>query len=108
MAVTYSWVISQLECYPQKDSKQNVVFTVHWRRQAQDGNYTADVYGSQSIALDPAASFTPFNNLTKPQVEKWLVDGMGPNRIAELDAALLANIESQKNPPVVTPAIPWV
>lgn len=50
MANTYSWVISQLECYPEYDGHTDVVFTVHWRRQATDGaGHFGDIYGSPVI-----------------------------------------------------------
>ena len=108
MPNTYSWVISQLECYPEHEGHPEVVFTIHWRRQATDGaGHTADVYGSQGVTLDPNGPFTPFDQLTKAQVEGWLIDAMGTERVAELDANLDKQIEDQKNPPVVRPALPW-
>lgn len=107
MANTYSWIISQLECYPQHEGKTDVVFTIHWRRQATDGTYTADVYGTQSVTLDPDAPFTPYANLTQADVEGWLEDAMGADKVAEMDAALDTQIENQINPPVITPPLPW-
>lgn len=107
MANTYSWVIVQLECYPEHEGLTDVVFTVHWRRQAMSGNYMSDVYGSQGVTLEPDAPFTAYADLTKEQVEGWLVDAMGAERVAELDAGLDAQIEAQINPPVVTPPLPW-
>jgi hypothetical protein len=107
MAITYNWEIQQLECYAQHEGHVEVVFSIHWRRQATDGVYTAGVYGSQAIALAPGVPFTPFAELDKPQVEGWLVAAMGGGKIAALDAELDKQIEHQKNPPVVTPALPW-
>lgn len=107
MPNTYNWVISQIECYPEKDGKQNVVFVIHWRRQATDGTHTADVYGSQGVTLDPAAPFTPYADLTQSQVEGWLVDAMGADKVAEMDANLDKQIADLVNPPVVRPPLPW-
>ena len=107
MANTYTWVISQLECYPQHEGHTDVVFTVHWRRQATDGEHTADIYGSQAVTLDPDAPFTPFAQITKAQVEGWLEDAMGAERVAELDATLDKQIKSEKKPPITRPALPW-
>jgi hypothetical protein len=107
MPNTYNWVITQLECYPQQDDKQDVVFTIHWRRQATDGTHMADVYGTQGVTLDPAAPFTPFADLTQAMVEGWLVDAMGADRVAELDANLDKQIANLINPPVVRPPLPW-
>ena len=107
MLNTHNWVISQIECYPEKDGKQDVVFVIHWRRQATDGTHTADVYGSQGVTLDPAAPFTPYAQLTQSQVEGWLEDAMGADKVAELDANLDKQIAALVNPPVVRPPLPW-
>jgi len=107
MPTTYNWVISQIECYREKDGKQDVVFTIYWRRQATDGTHLADVYGSQGVTLDLAAPFTPYADLTQSQVEGWLVDAMGAAKLAELDANLDKQIADLVNPPIVRPPLPW-
>ena len=108
MSNTHYWVISQLECYPEHEGKTDVVFTIHWRRQATDGDgHTGDIYGSQSVTLDPAAPFTPFDSLTKAQVEGWLEDAIGAERVAELDANLDKQIADQISPPISRPTLPW-
>ena len=107
MANSYSWVISQLECIPQHGGLENVVMVIHWRRQATDGLHMADVYGTQSVTLDPLAPFTTFEQITKEQVEGWLADAMGSERIAELDANLDSQIDALINPPVIRPPLPW-
>lgn len=108
MSNSYNWVISQLEAYPEYEGHQEVVMTVHWRRQATDGTHFADVYGSQAVTLDADAPFTPYADLTQADVEGWLEDAMGAERVAEMDASLDKQIENQINPPVVRPALPWV
>jgi hypothetical protein len=108
MSNTYSWIISQLECYPQHNNHTDVVFTVHWRRQATDGTHTADIYGSQSVTLDPDAPFTAYADLTEPQVIGWLEAAFGEELLASQIAALDSQIENQINPPVVCPPLPWV
>jgi hypothetical protein len=105
--MNYNWVISQLECYPQHDGHDDVVFTVHWRRQATDGTHYADVYGSQAVTLDADAPFTEYEDLTQAIVEGWLESAMGEDRVAEMDTALDTQIENQINPPVIRPPLPW-
>lgn len=108
MSNTYTWVISQLEAYPSYEGKTDVVFTVHWRRQATDGNgHNGDVYGSQSVTLNPDEPFTPYADLTQAEVEGWLEAAMGAERVAEMDAALDTHIENQINPPVLVMPLPW-
>jgi hypothetical protein len=107
MANTYTWVISQLDCYPQQDNHTDVVFTVHWRRQATDGTHMADIYGSQSVTLDAEAPFTPYADLTEAQVIGWLEEAFGAETLAAQEAALDKHISDQINPPIVRPPLPW-
>lgn len=107
MAISFDWVISQLECYPTKDKKTDVVFNVHWRYAAKDGDYYADVYGSQGLSTDNLKNFKPYADLTKEDVVAWLEDTMGQEKITGFQESLTSAIESQKNPPVVTPPLPW-
>lgn len=108
MSNTYTWVISQLEAYPEKDGHQDVVMTVHWRRQATDGTHNADIYGSQAVTLDAEAPFTPYADLTFDQVVGWLEGAMGAETLAAQEAALDQQIANQINPPVIRPPLPWV
>ena len=108
MANTYNWVISALECYPQHEGHSDVVFVVHWRRQASDGNgHTGDIYGSQSVTLDAEAPFTPYADLTEAMVIGWLEEAMGAETLAAQGAALDQQIANQINPPVVVLPLPW-
>lgn len=107
MPNTYTWLISQLDCYPQQDNKTDVVFTVHWRRQATDGTHTADIYGSQAVTLDPSATYIPYAELTEADVIGWLEDAMGDELLEAQKAALDKQIEDQINPPILRPALPW-
>lgn len=108
MTTVFSWSISQLECYPRHEGRDNVVFIIHWRRNAVDGEHIADCFGTQTITLDPDASFTPFADLTKTQVEEWLESAMGKDKISELDADLSEQLRNLKNPSVVRPVqLPW-
>jgi len=108
MTNSYAWVISQLECYPEFEGKTNVVFIVHWERQATDSEgHKGNVCGAQQIVLSPDKPFTPFEQLTKVQVEQWLVDAMGEAVIAAQDALLDAQIKSQIAPEAITPPLPW-
>jgi hypothetical protein len=107
MSNIYTWQISQLECYPEHDNHTDVVFTVHWRRQATDGTHFADTYGSQSVTLDPDAPFTPYANLTEAQVIGWLEAAFGAEILAAQVAALDQQIANQINPPVIRPPLPW-
>lgn len=103
----YSWIIERLDCYPERDGEPDVVFTVHWRLNAQDGEYGASGYGTVGLTYDPAAPFTPYASLTQAQVVGWVQAALGAEQIAQMEAALAQAIAAQINPPVVSPPLPW-
>ena len=100
-----NWNISQLDCYPQVDGETDVVFTVHWQCNGTDGDYSGSVYSSTGVTLDADAPFTPYADLTQEQVLGWVWES-GVDKSAT-EAAVAQQIENQKNPPVVSPPLPW-
>lgn len=104
---TYTWVIERLDCYPERDGHTDVVFTVYWRLNAQDGDYGATRYGSVGLTYEATQPFTPYENLTQAQVVGWVQVALGAEQVAQMEAALAANIAAQINPPVVSPPLPW-
>ena len=107
MATTIEWIVSQMDCYPEKEGEQDVVFTVHWRCNGVDGQYSGTSYGTQGVTYEAGTHFTPYADLTQVQVIGWVQSAMGAERVTEIEAAVTAQIGNQKNPPVVTPALPW-
>ena len=105
MAVVNTWNVVQLDCYPDVDGEQDVVFTVHWTLSGSDGDYTGSAYGTVGVTLDAEAPFTPYNELTEEQVLGW-VWANGVDKDAS-EANVAQQIENQKNPPVVSPPLPW-
>ena len=107
MAVVNTWSAVQLDCYPQEDGHDDVVFSVHWTLNGVDGDYSGYVYGSQGVSLDPSAPFVPYASLTEAQVIGWVKDALGEDQVASLEANVAEQIANQINPPVVQPALPW-
>ena len=107
MANSYEWIIRGVECYPDYEGYQNVVFLVHWRRNVTDGQFVADAYGSLNIDFDPLAVFVPFSELSKDQVNGWLVEHLGNDKVLEIDADLDKQISELAAPSVVRPPLPW-
>jgi len=81
MAVTYEWVIVDVEVTLQQNTLVDVVTVVNWRYQGSDGVNTSSVYGS--TALDPANpnDYIPFDQLTTAQVVAWIVQDLGTESI---------------------------
>ena len=107
MATTYNWTVSALDCYPEYEGHEDVVFVCHWRLDGTDGEYTAGVYGSVGVSLDEGGTFTPYADLTEAQVIGWVQDALGEEQVASYEANVAAQIDALVNPPVVTPPLPW-
>lgn len=115
MAITNTWAVQQMDCYPEVDGETDVVFTVHWTLTGSesavvdgvDKVYVGSVYGSQAVPVDPEASFTPYADLTETQVIGWVQSAMGAEQVASYEANVATQIANQINPPVVTPPLPW-
>ena len=107
MAITNTWAVVQMDCYPEEDGETDVVFTVHWTLTGTDGTYTGSVYGSQAITIDPAAPFTAYADLTEAQVIGWVQSAMGAEQVASYEANVANQIKNQIDPPIVTPPLPW-
>ncbi len=109
MANTKKWVIAAFDCKPTEGELTDVAFVVHWRKQAtevvDDKTYTADMYGACQVGAPDPESFVPFEQLTEEVVVPWLENTLD---VEAIDSALVAKIEEQKNPPVVTKKAPWI
>ena len=107
--IQYNWVISAMENYPKADNLDNVVFLVHWRRQASeiDGEKTwlAETYGAQTMPAPSPEDYTQYDQLTFEQVCGWLEATLD---VAVIDESLANQIEEKKNPKVLQSPLPWV
>ena len=107
MSITTTWIVEQMNCYPQAEGQTDVVFTVHWRVNVTDGTYNATSYGTVGVTYEAGTPYTPYANLTQAQVVGWVQAALGPEQVASIEAGLATNIANQANPPVVTPPLPW-
>jgi hypothetical protein len=101
------WKISSLDCYPEFSGQANVVSTAHWMCTGSDGEFTGSVYSTCSFQVPEGdiSGFTPFDKLTEQQVLQWIW-ASGVDKEAT-ESAVSKQIEMQKNPPIVQPALPW-
>lgn len=107
MTTTYNWTVAQLDCYPEYEGHEDVVFTAHWRCDGADGEHAAGVYGTAGLTLDPEAPYTLYADLTEDQVIGWVKDALGEDQVASYEENVANQIAALANPPVVTPALPW-
>jgi len=107
MAIIYDWILNPLTVKPVEGSLTDVVITVDWRRTAVDGNYASSVYGQVSLGPPNPSNYTAFADLTKAQVQGWVVSILTQEVVAQYDASLAQNIADQKNPPTIPLPPPW-
>jgi hypothetical protein len=111
--ITINWIIERLLVKPTEGTLTDVVITADWRCNGTETTGTGDdaktysgtCYGSASFA-PPSGSFTPYEDLTEQQVLDWCYAN-GVDKTA-IEANVTAQIESQINPPVIAPPLPWV
>jgi hypothetical protein len=113
MAIGYTWDVSTVDTYPTLESNADVVYNVHWRLTAEDdanqdadgNNWTATVYGTQSVDTSDLSSFTAFADLTSSDVQGWVEAAMGADAVTDLKAGLDAQIALLITPTSVTKTI---
>ena len=114
MSATKTWMIEWMSCKPTEGSLTNVVVTAGWRCNGTQTEgtgdtaktYNATIYSTCSFPQpEEGGQFTPFAELTQAQVLAWCyANGVEQ---ATTEAAIQSQIDSQINPPIVQPPLPW-
>jgi peptidoglycan hydrolase-like amidase len=111
MSVNFSWVIQWMSASTMPiNGHPEVVLTAGWQCIGADATnpnvYSASAIGGCTFPQpDEGGSFTPYASLTQDQVLGWCWAN-GVNK-TEIEAYLQANVDSQINPPVTQPPLPW-
>jgi len=105
MATVFTWDVTQLNCYPQAQGQTDVVFTVHWTCSGTDGTYNGSVYSTSNVTYVAGEPYTPYNQLTKDEILRWVWASDIAKKSAENDVQM--QINNQANPPIVSPPLPW-
>lgn len=102
--MTTTWTIAELE----RNTADGGVVVAHYRVDAVDGEYTAGAYGSMNFTPDASADdFIDFDSLTEATVIGWVQEALGgAEKVAEIEAALQAKIDEDKNPTIAV-GLPW-
>jgi hypothetical protein len=101
MATTTTWAVAQLE----RETEDGFVFTVHYTVAANDGVYSSSAYGSLGLER-PEGEMVPFADLTEEIVVGWVQDKFGEEKVAEIEAALQAQLDEQHSPSKAS-GLPW-
>ena len=106
---TFTWKVANLE----RNVVDGKVYIVHYTVNAlsdqvdpsseSGGFYSAGAYGS--LGFDGEVT-TPFENLTEEVVVGWVKEQFGAEKVAEIEAALQAQID-EKVAPTKAAGLPW-
>ena len=109
MANVYTWVINSMDCKPQVGDLTDYVVTSHWSCSGTDGTFTGSCSSTASFTVDPEKpDYTPYDELTQEEVIAWTQGALGEEQVESIYASIDTQIENFKNPPQVTPPLPWV
>jgi len=108
MAITYEWLINQINLKKKVEDFENVVYEIIWTRKAtlkNDENfYTAEYFGKNNFVEISKSEFIPYNELTKDEVIKWLEN---ENNIDKINEYLNTIIDNKINYPLINLPLPW-
>ena len=101
MATTFTWAIANLD----RETSDGFVFTAHYTVSAADDAYSSSAYGS--IGFERPENLVPFAGLTEEIVIGWVQEAIGGDeKVAEIEAALQAQIDEQRTPTKAS-GTPW-
>jgi len=96
MTATITWKIGQLD----RNTADGFVTTAHWTCSGQDGDFSGSVYASCGF---DGELVIPYDQLTEATVLEWVWEKVDKEAT---EAAVLAQIEAQKNPTTAS-GTPW-
>jgi hypothetical protein len=105
MSIDISWNVSKLDCVPHAEEGDNFVVVAHWQCVGVDEGFSASVYSTCSFEIKQGQVFTAYEDLTLERVLSWIWENGVDKNSAE--DAVKQQIENQKNPPIVSPPVPW-
>ena len=106
MSTTFTWSVASLD----RTVADGVVGVVHYTVDAADDTYRAGAYGSIGLETEGAAgrsAFIPYGDLTPEVVVEWAKERIGGDeKVAEVEAALQAQLDEQRTPNKAS-GLPW-
>ena len=101
---TFTWAVGSMD----RQLSNGAVTTVHYTISASDGTYSSGAYGS--VGLDQPeddSALTPYADLTESRATSATKAKLGgAEKVAEIEAALQAQITEQRTPTTGS-GLPW-
>ena len=104
----YNWEVTAL--YTETVAgEQDYVVIANYSVVGVDGTYSASLSNIARFSTESMSPFIPYDQLTEAIVIGWIQTDLGVDGVANIEACIQGQIDSQINPPVVpmnTP-LPW-
>ena len=105
---TFTWAVTAL--YTETVAgEQDYVVIANYSVVGVDGTYSASLSNIARFSTESMSPFIPYDQLTEAIVIGWIQTDLGVDGVANIEACIQGQIDSQINPPVVpmnTP-LPW-
>ena len=105
---TFTWIVKQL-LTETVAGEQNYVVIANYEVTGVDGEYTSSISDSARFSTANVDNFIPYQDLTNDIVIGWIQSLLGVDGVANYEASIQGQIDSQINTPVtpeVTPLPP--
>lgn len=105
---TFTWAVTAL--YTETvATEQDYVVIANYSVVGVDGTYSASLSNIARFSTASVSPFIPYDQLTEAIVIGWIQTDLGVDGVANIEACIQGQIDSQINPPTVpmnTP-LPW-
>jgi hypothetical protein len=100
-----NWIINSLSVMNTPEPQTAVMsnFTISDTQNGLSGSVT---YSVNLLPAD-ASNFTPYADITQAQAIQWTQEALGPERVANMEAEIQAQIDAQKIPTPQPAPLPW-
>ena len=95
----FTWTVTQL-LTETIAGEQNYVVIANYEVVGVDGVYTSSINDSARFSTANVDSFIPYEDLTNSIVIGWIQALLGVDGVANYEASIQGQIDSQINPPV--------
>ena len=109
----YTWTVEKLLVKDIDDMKDYVVdalFDVSGTEEVNGTEYSYTLKtNNASFKVSEGSDFIPFEDLTNETIVSWIKEMLGPQGVADYEAAVGGQIDAKINPPVVPTVkpLPW-
>lgn len=98
MAINYNWDCKTVDVFPTKDSKANVIHTIHWKYTGTENNHSSTLIGTLIIDTEDLSSFTEFDDLTNNDISSWVENSLGSEEISRFKKQIENKVLELNNP----------